>query len=200
MDGTTAQAIENNIAVATTPITVGFKRITEDAVIPTKAFPSDSGFDLVASADIVVEPGSTVVVPTGIAVILPTGYEASVRPRSGITSRTDIRVQYGTIDNGYTSGIGVIVDNVFQALYERNGDTAMTDVVASMDGTNDDVTFAKTHCFPSGTYYIPKGTRIAQLVITRLPDVEAVEVFDVEDTERGDSGFGSTGVTTKGSD
>src|SRR5699024_2574909 len=91
---------------------VGFKRLNECAIIPTKAHPSDSGFDLYASEDVVIEPGDTAIVPTGIAVELPQGYEAQVRPRSGITAKTKLRVQVGTIDNGYKGEIGVIVDNI----------------------------------------------------------------------------------------
>src|SRR5690625_5552422 len=44
---------------------VGFKRLSESTVIPTKAHASDSGFDLVASEDVIIEPGETAVVPTG---------------------------------------------------------------------------------------------------------------------------------------
>lgn len=184
MDGTTAQAIENNIA-ATTPTTVGFKRLTEDAVIPTKAFPTDSGFDLVASEDVIVEPGATVVVPTGIAVQLPEGFEATVRPRSGVTSKTKLRVQLGTIDNSYIGEVGVIVDN----LGERTD--SVTELSRILESTIDRLNITRL----TGEYQIRKGDRIAQLVITRLPDVEAVEVFDVEETERGESGYGSTGVS-----
>src|SRR5690625_601254 len=90
---------------------VGFKRLSDAATIPTKAHPTDSGFDLHASADVIIEPGETAVVPTGIAVELPPGYEAQVRPRSGITAKTKLRVQLGTIDNDYRGEIGVIVDN-----------------------------------------------------------------------------------------
>src|SRR5699024_5645455 len=93
------------------PVRVGFKRLSSDAVIPTKAHASDSGFDLYASEDVIIEPGETVIVPTGIAIELPPGYEAQVRPRSGVTAKTKLRVQLGTIDNGYTGEIGVIVDN-----------------------------------------------------------------------------------------
>lgn len=93
------------------PIQVGFKRLNENATLPTKAHASDSGFDLYASEDVIIEPGETTVVPTGIAVQLPGGYEATVRPRSGVTSRTKLRVQLGTIDQGYVGEIGIIVDN-----------------------------------------------------------------------------------------
>src|SRR5690606_23673394 len=96
----------------TETIKVGFKRLNDNAIIPTKAYPTDSGFDLYASEDVIIEPGETVVVPTGIAVELPPGYEATVRPRSGITAKTKLRVQLGTIDNEYRGEIGVIVDNI----------------------------------------------------------------------------------------
>ncbi|MCG7345337.1 deoxyuridine 5'-triphosphate nucleotidohydrolase [Sporosarcina sp. ACRSL] len=165
---------------------VGFKRLTEDAVLPSKAHASDSGFDLVASADVIVEPGATVVVPTGIAVQLPVGFEAQVRPRSGVTSRTNLRVALGTIDQGYGGEIGVICDNIAQ----KEHDATYGYYVGYLDGSiSDDPEYLL------GSYLIRKGDRIAQLVITRLPSVEDVEVFDVEDTARGSHGFGSSGVT-----
>src|SRR5690625_2958869 len=91
---------------------IGFKRLREDASIPSKAHPTDSGFDLAASEDVIIEPGETKIIPTGIAVQLPNGFEAQVRPRSGVTAKTDLRVQLGRIDNGYTGAIGDIVDNI----------------------------------------------------------------------------------------
>lgn len=167
------------------PKQVGFKRLTEDAVLPTKAHASDSGYDLVASEDIIVEPGETVVVKTGIAVELPAGYEAVVRPRSGITSRTKLRVAVGTIDNGYTSEIGVIVDNIAQSGSEFNSYLTIEPVL-----TPD---FSRKYA--QGTYKIRKNDRIAQLVITRLPEVTAVEITELGVTDRGGKGFGSSGVS-----
>lgn len=43
-------------------------------------------------------------------------------------------------------------------------------------------------------FQIKKGDRIAQAVITKLPEIELIEVEELEDTERGNNGFGSTGV------
>ena len=37
------------------------------------------------------------------------------------------------------------------------------------------------------------GSRVAQLVILPVPDVEWIEVEQLDDTPRGDGGFGSTG-------
>ena len=178
-------------------LNVKIKRLHPDAVIPQYAHVYDAGFDLVATEDVIVEPGETVKVPTGLAFELPAGYELQVRPRSGVTLKTKLRVQFGSVDASYRGEVGVIVDNEFQTLYERNGDVAMTDVVVSIDGLNDDTTFAKTHCFPSGTHYIPKGTRIAQAVIKRVEYARFIEADALSKTARGDAGFGSSGINTE---
>src|SRR5690625_7635702 len=104
-------------------IKVGFKRLTEDAILPVKAHPTDSGFDLFTSEFDYIKCGYTKVVKTGIAIKLPPGYEAQVRPRSGVTSKTKLRVQLGTIDNEYTGEIGIIVDNDRQEQYWYDGES-----------------------------------------------------------------------------
>src|SRR5690625_2811465 len=166
---------------------VGFKRISDEAIIPTKAHPTDSGFDLYASEDVIVEPGETVIVPTGIAVELPKGHEAQVRPRSGVTVKTKLRVQLGTIDSGYMGEIGVIVDN------EYVPQTFELGLYELINGELSNIKFGKA--VQTGTYLIREGDRIAQLVVQKLPEVSAVEIDDfTEDSERGAGGFGSTGV------
>lgn len=139
------------------------KRLSNNATIPTKAHTSDSGFDLYASEDTVIYAGETKVIPTDIAIDLPIGVEAHVRPRSGLTSKTKLRVQLGTIDNNYKGGIGIIADNI---------------------------DFLKQE-----PIVINKGDKIAQLVVQYLPPYSFTEeVGDVGTSDRGDNGFGSTGV------
>lgn len=172
--------------VSSQSISVGFKRLSSEATIPTKAHPTDSGFDLYASEDVIIEPGETAIVPTGIAVELPKGFEAQVRPRSGVTAKTKLRVQLGTIDNGYTGEIGVIVDNIADDPF-GNTSRYLNFVDGSEIRQDDDI--------PDGTYHIRKGDRIAQLVVQALPEVVAVEIEEfTQDSERGEGGFGSSGV------
>ncbi len=45
----------------------------------------------------------------------------------------------------------------------------------------------------SGVYDIKKGERIAQLIIERIATPELVQVNSLDNTDRGDGGFGSTG-------
>lgn len=46
---------------------------------------------------------------------------------------------------------------------------------------------------PGITHTVRHGDRIAQLIITRLADVQFEEVDELSDTERGEGGHGSTG-------
>lgn len=47
---------------------------------------------------------------------------------------------------------------------------------------------------PEKTIHITKGERIAQLVIQKVPVVNLVEVEELDATDRGSGGFGSSGV------
>ncbi len=47
---------------------------------------------------------------------------------------------------------------------------------------------------PKETIAIRRGDRIAQLVIQKVPVVNLVEVDELDDTDRGAGGFGSSGV------
>ena len=88
---------------------IKIKKLHPDAIIPTRAHETDAGLDLYALEDTYFHD-ETKLVKTGIAVDIPPGYEAQVRPRSGMTLKTPMKVQLGTIDSGYTGDVGVIVD------------------------------------------------------------------------------------------
>lgn len=46
----------------------------------------------------------------------------------------------------------------------------------------------------SKTFHVKRGARVGQLVIQRRLEVEVLEVDRLSETDRGDGGFGSTGV------
>ena len=89
---------------------IKIKKLNADATIPTRSHPTDAGLDLYASKDVSVSRGT--MIPTGIAVDIPPGYEAQVRPRSGLSIRSSLRVTLGTIDSGFVGEINVIADSV----------------------------------------------------------------------------------------
>ncbi|MGM7719423.1 dUTP diphosphatase [Metabacillus sp. Hm71] len=110
---------------------VKIKRLSEHAVIPKYAKQGDSGFDLVATEDVIIYSEGTEKVPLGLAFDIPQGYELQVRPRSGITSKTKLRVQFGTVDAGYRGEVCAIVDNIGPIVMRvKKGDRIAQGVIA----------------------------------------------------------------------
>ena len=114
-------------------MTLAFKRIHPDAVLPAYAHPSDAGMDLRSVADVVIPRGGRALVPTGLVILLPPLYEAQVRPRSGLALKHGVTVlnSPGTIDAGYRGEIGVILANFGEADFAvKRGDTIAQLVIA----------------------------------------------------------------------
>lgn len=166
-------------------MSIKIKRLHPDAVIPKYAHAGDSGFDLVAVEDVVIEPGETKLIPTGLAFEIPEGFELQVRPRSGITLKTKLRVQLGTVDSNYRGEVGVIVDNIAVDVYGN-----VSQYLTHVDGTD----YRTSELYPNDTYLIRKGDRIAQGIIASVAKTDFKEVDELSDTERSNKGFGSTGV------
>lgn len=104
------------------------KKLRDNMKMPTYAHGyEDSGMDLYISAiatkeykynsefkNYILAPGETVVCKTGFAIALPEGYEAQIRPTSGNSLKTLVRLPNspGTIDAGFRGEVGVIVQNI----------------------------------------------------------------------------------------
>ena len=97
--------------------TLQIKQLSPNATLPTRNFPTDSGLDIYAAEDTIVTHTHSVIIPTGIAINIPPGYEGTIRPRSGKSSKTNLRVILGTIDAGYNSEIGIIADTLNKSEY-----------------------------------------------------------------------------------
>ena len=142
---------------------IKFKRLTENAIAPVKAHPSDAGFDLTCTAVTTElnERGQVIIVyHTGLAFEIPEGYFGALVPRSSIYKKTlDLTNCIGTIDAGYRG-----------------------EVVAKMRTTTDVI---------PAVY--KDGERFAQLLILPVPEVQFEESNELSESDRGDNGFGSTG-------
>lgn len=89
---------------------------TEDDEIdlfPRKMHPDDAGYDLSSSVNAYLKPGETKLIPAGFRMEMPVGYEAQIRTRSGNALKLGLVVlnSPGTVDAGYTGGVGVILMN-----------------------------------------------------------------------------------------
>lgn len=143
-------------------IRIPITALTENAVIPSYAYPGDAGMDLRATETVMLAPFQRALVSTGIAIAIPEGYAGFVQPRSGLAVKRGITVLNtpGLIDSHYRGEIKVCLIN--------------------MD--------------PKNGFVINEGDRIAQLVIQKVETVEWDVVDTLDATERGEGGFGSSGI------
>jgi dUTP pyrophosphatase len=95
-------------------VTLPFKRLDPDAVLPTRAHPGDAGLDLRSAVDVEVAPGERALVPTGVAVAIPDGHAGLVLPRSGLASKHGLTMANapGLIDAGYRGEVICAVVNL----------------------------------------------------------------------------------------
>lgn len=157
------------------------EKCRDNAILPTYANDGDAGMDLYSCEDILIEPGKSALVPIGIKLAIPYGYEVQIRPRSGISLNTLIRIPNapGTIDCGYRNEINVIVYNS-STRKDNEGDVPFS--LKSKDNKQ-------------GTYLISKGDRVAQMVFCKVEyaDFSIVDNVDEVGKNRG-GGFGSSGI------
>lgn len=134
------------------------------AAVPVYASQGASGADLAAAEDMVIPAGEVRMVPTGLSVQIPVGFEIQVRSRSGLAAKEQVFV----LNSPGT------VDSDYRGEVK---------VILANFGTK--------------PYEVKKGARIAQAVLCPVYQAmfEPVETRDeLEETERGTGGFGSTGA------
>jgi len=94
-------------------VEVAFRKLRDDAVVPSRAYDGDAGLDLTSCEYVVLEPGERATVGTGLAVAVPDGYAGFVQPRSGLASRHGITIVNapGLVDSGYRGEVRVVLLN-----------------------------------------------------------------------------------------
>jgi dUTP pyrophosphatase len=82
---------------------VRIRRLESTVSLPEYQTPGAAGFDLAASADVLVPAGAVALVPTGIAIQVPAGYFLGVFARSSTPLRRGLMVAngVGVIDQDY---------------------------------------------------------------------------------------------------
>ena len=100
-----------------------FQRLSEDAVLPSRAHPGDAGLDLYLVESAHIGPGERWGVGTGVAVEIPEGHAGLVLPRSGLAREHGIALvnSPGLIDSGYRGEIRVLLLNTDPAETFRVG-------------------------------------------------------------------------------
>ena len=147
------------------------KRLTNTAKLPNKDRPEDEGWDIFADENTVLKQGQVTKVSTGIACAVEDTY---VRDIKGNIKRIkdqfwlQIEGRSGLASKGVFP-VGGIVDNGYI------GEIGV--MLANLSGE---------------AYTVSKGDKIAQLVVRKHYD-PTLEMAILEETDRGDKGFGSSG-------
>ena len=131
-------------------------KLDSGAVMPTKSYLDDAGWDLYALEDDRVPQGGYAVLKTGVHLQIPKGYFGLIQPRSSWSMRGLITA--GVVDAGFTGDIRVSVIN---------------------GGDADKIVRA--------------GDRIAQICIVPVLGCALEPGDELDPSERGDKGYGSTG-------
>lgn len=140
-------------------------RLDKDLPLPRRAHPTDAGIDLYTTTDVTIAPGNRELVGTGIAIALPVGTVGLVHPRSGLALK---------------KGLSIV--------------NAPGTIDADYRG---EIKVCLINLDPEQSIELTRGEKIAQLLVQEVSLCEVEEVASVEElgtTDRGESGYGSTGV------
>lgn len=148
---------------------VKFKMVHPDAVIPVMQREGDACYDLYSVETVHLGLGMMAVIDTGLQMEMPVYLEARIRPRSGLAAKHGIVPVFGTIDSGYRGNVKVMLSRLFNTT-SRSDESQKDEAVT-----------------------INTGDRIAQMSFHGRCYVEFEVVEELNDTERGEGGFGSTG-------
>ena len=182
--GLMVNAIAETEGISKRIIQIPIELCHPNAKIPAYAKPGDAGMDIYALEDFEVAPGERKIIKTGLKVAIPRGYELQVRPRSGTSVKTALRVANtpGTIDSGYRDEIGVIIENI---------EPKIKDIAYVFDNNGNIIIKSILH---GSVFNVGKGERFAQLVLNEVPSAAFYPVDSVAQIgENRGGGFGSTG-------
>lgn len=144
-------------------LTMNIKKLHIDAVIPKRATQGSAGYDLCAYTE------GDVIIPVGAIAKIPTGIAIA------LPSKDYVALIFGRSGNGIKHGVS----------------PANAVGVVDSDYRGEIIVGLINH----GTepFIIHHGDRIAQMVITPVITPELVVVEELDSTDRGAGGFGSTG-------
>jgi len=136
----------------------------EDAILPKFAYDTDSGFDLYSVDEHVIQPMGRQLIPTGIVIDVPENHEIQIRSKSGLALNQGLFV---------LNSPGTV----------DQGYTGEIKVILFNTNKED--------------FIVTKGMKIAQAVLCPVVCgkwIDIVKVSEVENKDRSDNGFGSTGI------
>lgn len=164
MFGMSMDEMNEEAAVQMLSQQIEIETIHPDAIFPSYNYPSDSGFDLYSVEEVILEPFGRAIIPTGLKFSFNEGYEIQVRTKSGLALNQ-----------------GLIVANS-PGTVDQGYTGEIKVVVFNANPTK---------------LTVSKGMKIAQAVLCPVKNGKFVNLLSVDnigEKDRGENGFGSTGI------
>lgn len=176
------QDVDGDFPVRTFYPIMRFIKVSPDVPTPKYAHEGDAGIDLCSTEDVTLAPGETKLVGTGVIAAIPENCVGILAIRSGWGSKgLTLASGVGIIDSGYRGEIKAPLHNNHPPLFiDEGGDDEASGILLSQNDK-------------TSTIHIRKDDRVCQLVIVPFAAANLVEVADLDVTERGTNGFGSSG-------
>ena len=162
--GIDVEELQKEIENYVPKIEMGFLKSKEDVITPSYNYISDSGFDLYSTEDCWIHAFDRNLINTGLIFDIPEGYEIQVRSKSGLALKQGLMV---------LNSPGTVDQGYLGEIQ-----------VILFNTTNQKVK-------------IEKGQKIAQAVLCPVVSgkwVEFVEKNKLDEKDRNNNGFGSTGL------
>jgi dUTP pyrophosphatase len=165
--GIDMKEIEKEMMENKTKLPLHYKKISDEVNDPSYNYESDSGFDLYSTQEIVIPPLGRGLIPTGLSFDIKDGYEIQVRSKSGLAINQGLFV----LNSPGTIDSGYLGE-IKVIIFNTNPES----------------------------FIIKKGMKVAQAVLCPVVNGKWVELINTESLstkDRGDNGFGSTGIYDK---
>lgn len=163
--GIDLKKIEDDFINYTPKRVLNYVKLNDDVPNPKYNYEGDSGFDLYSTEEISIPPFGRALIPTGLMFDIPDGFEIQVRSKSGLAINQGLFV----LNSPATIDSGYL-GQVKVILFNTNG----VEVI------------------------IKKGMKVGQAVLSPVVNgkwVSLDRVEKIEEKDRNDNGFGSTGLT-----
>ncbi|TRZ16591.1 hypothetical protein HGM15179_010543 [Zosterops borbonicus] len=167
-----------------------FTKLSENAFAPSRGSARAAGYDLYSAYDCVIPPMEKAVVKTDIQIALPSGCYGRVAPRSGLAAKHFIDVGAGVIDEDYRGNVGVVLFNFGKETFEvKKGDRIAQLICERI--YYPELEEVELLLQVNDIQYLLHRSKRQVKALNQLIIIDVFQALD--DTERGEGGFGSTG-------
>lgn len=183
------------------PIQLGWYKLSDAAIIPTKT-EKNAGFDIYTiEKDVMLMPHEHKLFATGLAAVVEPGWWLMAMDR-GSTGSKGVHIHCGVIDNNYRGEIFICLnnDNDFPIKFTDAEEPGLHSHKEQMhDPVGDNGLAYRLKTVEVIDYLVyPISKAIAQIMLVPQPDINSRELTSdewdiVKDTDRGDGKLGSSG-------